>query len=187
MRVLILTVLICLSSSLFAETLHDFESELEEVETHAVLLLQEIESKDKFRLKKLENYKELKNALSEIECPRFTYTAYTIEHGGEHLLYLVAGKRFSRSVIIGRHFMMRLDGLIADVLNIASSTNGCIDLGKPRKDAAAMFVTSLEPYPSEFHVIQSKLNKVSIYVGTSYATWKVSDGEVSLVELREDA
>ena len=187
MRILTLSVLACFSNFIWAETPDNYQQQIREVEAHAVLLLAKINSQDSYELETLENYRELEDSLAEIECPDFSYTAYTIEHGGEHLLYLVAARNISSNVIIGRHFVTKLNGGVADTLNIASSTNGCIDLGEPKREAKAMFVTSLEPYPNEFHVIQSQLNKIPIYVGTSYATWLVSDGKVSLVELRKDA
>ncbi|CAA0126084.1 Uncharacterised protein [Halioglobus japonicus] len=187
MRILPLTVLACFSNFIWADTPDNYQQEIQEVEAHAKLLLEKIKSKDKYELEALNNYRELENSLSAIECPNYSYTAYTIEHGGESLLYLVAANSISRSVIIGRHFVTKIDGGVADTLNIASSTNGCIDLGEPKEDAAAMYVTSLDPYPNEFHVVQSQLNTIPLYVGTSYATWLVSDGRVSLVKLHKDA
>jgi len=142
------------------------------------VLTEAVKSKSSIKMKSLDNYKEVKGFLKQNKCPGFKYKAYSIPESNR--FYLVASK--GKSVIIGRHFVGSLQGNSVDVSSLISSTNGCINLGSPKKDAAAMFVTHLKPEPNEFHVLQSNLANISLYVSTKDTLYSVSNGDITTVE-----
>ena len=157
-----------------------FGSEIEKSVELGNSLTAMVKSKSDVKLKSLTNYKEIRSYLKENGCPRFKYKQYIIRDGDVSKLYLVASK--GKSVIIGRHFTGSLIENTADISSFSSSTNGCVDLGAPKKDAAAMFVTHLKPEPNEFHVLESNLANIALYVSTKEVLYSVSGGEIKVIE-----
>jgi hypothetical protein len=187
LRKLVLALLACgAAHAVHAEDTHQYHSEVRHVEELGNLLYAEVSAKNKFKLKSLANYKEVKAYLSGAKCEGFSYKAYRIQDKELDSLYFVASKTFSNPVIIGRHFVAPIENNALNLDKFASSTRGCLNLGPVKGNVSGMFSTSLDPYPNEFHVLQSKLHDVGLYVATKYGLWGVEDGKVSLVELRED-
>ena len=138
-----------------------------------------VKSKSEIKLKSIANYKAIKGYLKENGCSGFKYKSYVIEDGDTSRLYLIGSK--GKSVIIGRHFTASVVDNNADISSFTSSTNGCVDLGVPKKEAA-MFVTHLKPEPNEFHVLESNLANITLYVSTKESLYSVSGGEIKVVE-----
>lgn len=164
-----------------------YQAEVSHAQELGNLLYKKVKSKDAFKLKSLENYKEVKLHLKKAGCGEFSYKASIVKDKDSELLYFVASKKFSSPVIIGRYFVAPIENGALNLEKIISSTRGCLNLGSPKKATKGMFATSLDPYPSEFHVLQSKLHGVTLYLGTEYAIWKIVNGQVSLMKLRNEA
>ncbi len=161
-------------------TIQTFASELEDSQLYGGLLYKEIESKADVKLKKLDKYKQIKSYLKGNKCKGFKYRAYVVGEEDGEFLYLVASKR--KNVIIGRHFKAPILNGEVQVEDFESSTNGCLDLGAPKKDIAALTATHLKPYPNEFHVLQSKLSGIALYIGTKAGVYAIENGQIRLVK-----
>lgn len=141
-------------------------------------LTEAVKSESHIKLKTLDNYKELKAYIKRNKCSGFKYRAYSLPDRNK--FYLVASK--GKSVIVGRHFVGDIVENSVDIGTLTSSTNGCINLGSTKKNAAAMFVTHLKPEPNEFHVLESNLAKIALYVSTKGTLFSVSEGGITTVE-----
>lgn len=85
-----------------------------------------------------------------------------------------------KNVIIGRHFKAPIHKEAIDVAAFESSTNGCLNLGPVRADAAAMYATHLKPFPNEFHLLQSNIRNIALYIGTKEGMYSVSENTITL-------
>lgn len=141
-------------------------------------LTEAVKSKSHIKLKSIDNYKEIKAFLKQNKCRGFKYRAYSLPK--QDKFYLIASK--GKAIVIGRHFVGTLIGNSVDVDTLESSTNGCINLGSPEKNTAAMFVTHLKPEPNEFHVLESNLANISLYVSAQGALYTVAEGGISKAE-----
>ena len=139
-----------------------------------------VQKKKSLRLKRLSEYGAINAYLKENKCPGFTYKAYKVGSDDESYFYLVASK--GRAIIIGRHFKAPIINGAIDVGQLESSTNGCLNLGVVQKDVVGMMATHLKPFPNEFHVLQSNLRKIDLYIGASEGRFKISDGTISALE-----
>lgn len=145
------------------------------------LLTGAIQEKQDVKLKKLPEYKAIKSFLSKNKCAGFKYKGYIVGSENDKYFYLVASK--GGNVIIGRHFKAPMVGGAIAVERLESSTNGCLDLGNPEaKNTAAMFATHLKPTPNEFHVLQSNLHAIALYIGTSNGMYSIENGVIQLPE-----
>jgi hypothetical protein len=169
----ILTLLLLISTCVPA-------SELEDAITYGNLLTQAVKEKEEVKLKKLSEYKAIKRYLTENKCSGFKYKAYIVGPKNKQFLYLVASK--GKNVIIGRHFKAPINGGTVDVSGFESSTKGCLNLGTPPSNVAALTATHLKHYPNEFHVLQSRLAGLPLYIGTSEGIYSVEGGNIRLVE-----
>ena len=155
-----------------------YSSSIEDAVSLGNSLTEAVRSKSSMKLKRIDNYKEIKAFLKQNKCPGFKYKAYSLPE--KNKFYLVASK--GKSIIVGRHFSGALSGDSVDISSLFSSTNGCINLGTPKKDTTAIFVTHLKPEPNEFHVLQSNLANIALYVSAKGALYSVSGGNISEVE-----
>ena len=141
-------------------------------------LTEAVSSKSYIKMKALDNYREVRAFLKDNKCSGFKYRAYTIED--KNKFYLIASK--GKGMVIGRHFVGDISDNTVDIDSLVSSTNGCINLGAPKKDSAAMFVTHLKSEPNEFHLLESNLAKVALFVSSKGGLFSVSDGSISKIK-----
>lgn len=165
---------------IFLISLPVFSSELESAIEYGNLLTKAVKTKSTVRLKKLAEYKKIKQYLSSKKCDGFKYKAYIVGPENKKYFYLIASKR--KSVIIGRHFKAPIKGGVVDTEAFVSSTNGCLNLGRPASNVSALFATHLKPYPNEFHLLQSNLKPITLYIGTSAGMYIVKNGTMVLSE-----
>lgn len=137
------------------------------------------------KLKSFANYKDLKQFAKESGCSGYKYKAYVLELGDESRFYLVGTR--SKNVIVGRHFRGTVQEGAVVLTELVSSTNSCLNLGRKPRDAVAMFATHLQPYPNEFHVLESLMHEVTLYIGTSAGNWKIEAGKISLLADNDDS
>ncbi len=142
------------------------------------LLTEAVQNKKVVKIKKLDQYKEIKSYLSSNKCRGFKYKAYIVGPEEERKFYLVASK--GKNVIIGRHFKAAISNDIIDLSTFESSTNGCLNLGPVKSNAAGMYATHLKPFPNEFHLLQSNIRGIELYIGTKVGMYVVNDGEMVL-------
>lgn len=156
-----------------------YADELEDAQAWGVMLTDAIQQKTKVNLKKRPEYIEIKKFLKENQCPGVKYEGYLIGEEQQYF-YLVGSK--GKEVIIGRHFKAPVvDGVIA-LDSAQSSTKGCLSLGPKKPDVSAMVATHLQPYPNEFHLLQSNVHEVTLYIGTKSGMFVVKDGKMHLSE-----
>lgn len=158
---------------------YTYADELEDAQAWGAMLTDAIQKKVKVNLKKRQEYKEIKNFLKENECPGIKYEGYLIGEERQYF-YLIGSK--GKEVIIGRHFKAPVvDGVIA-LDSAQSSTKGCLSLGPKKPDVSAMFATHLQPFPNEFHLLQSNIHAVTLYIGTKSGMYVVKEGKMYLSE-----
>lgn len=156
-----------------------YADELEDAQAWGAMLTDAIQQKVKVNLKKRPEYKEIKSFLKENECPGIKYEGYLIGEEQQYF-YLIGSK--GKEVIIGRHFKAPVvDGVIA-LDSAQSSTKGCLSLGAKKPDVSAMFATHLQAFPNEFHLLQSNIHAVTLYIGTKSGMYVVKDGKMYLSE-----
>lgn len=155
-------------------------SELEEAVVYGNLLTEAVKEKSEVKLKKLPEFKSINRYLSENKCPGFKYKGYIVGPENNRYFYLVASK--GKNVIIGRHFKAPINAGSIDTAKFESSTNGCLNLGSPPSNVAAMYATHLKPYPNEFHLLQSNLNSIALFIGTKAGMYAVENGAIKLSE-----
>ena len=155
-------------------------SELEDSIKYGELLTGAVQDKKTVKLKKLDQYKDIKRYLSENKCSGFKYKAYIVGPIENQKFYLVASK--GKNVIIGRHFKASISNNVIDFSTFESSTNGCLNLGPVKSNAAGMYATHLKPFPNEFHLLQSNIRRIALYVGTKEGMYIVNDGTMVLSE-----
>ena len=166
-----------------ATTLSSFlqANDLDNAVKYGNFLTEAVQSKQKVKLKKLPEYKAIKTYLATNKCPGFKYNAYVVGPEEQQYFYLVASK--GGNVIIGRHFKARKVGGAIKVGEFESSTNGCLNLGNPKtKKSVAMFATHLKPTPNEFHLLQSNLHSIALYIGTSNGMYLIENESIELSE-----
>ena len=158
-------------------------TELDEAVEYGRLLTNAVEKKEHIKYKKLSRYNEIKGFLNEQKCAGFKYKAYVVGPDEKQYFYLVASKK--KNMIIGRHFKAPIVNNEVDVARFESSTKGCLDLGKIKPNVAAMSASHLQPYPNEFHVLQSNLHSLGLYIITGVGYFKIENGLIELVKKRE--
>ena len=157
-----------------------FGQELDEAIKYGEFLTEAVKSKTTVKIKKLPEYDAIKQYLLENKCAGFKYKAYIVGPKNEQQFYLLASK--GKNVIIGRHFKAPINRNGIDTLAFSSSTNGCLNLGKPASNSEGMFATHLKSYPNEFHVLQSNLRKISLYVGAQSGNYVIRQGKIKPLE-----
>jgi len=155
-------------------------SELVDAIVYGSLLTEAVKGKAEVKLKKLLQFKGIDQYLSENKCSGFKYKGYIVGPENKQYFYLVASK--GRNVIIGRHFKAPINAGSIEIAAFESSTNGCLNLGSPPSNVAAMYATHLKPYPNEFHLLQSNLNSITLYIGTKAGMYAVENGTIKLSE-----
>jgi len=155
-----------------------FGNELENNVKFGTLLTEAVQHKKVVKIKKLDQYKEIKSYLSDNKCPGYKYKAYIVGPEGNRNFYLVASK--GKNVIIGRHFKAAISSNVIDISTFESSTNGCLNLGPVKSNAASMYATHLKPFPNEFHLLQSNIRRIALYIGTKEGMYVVNNGEIVL-------
>jgi len=154
-----------------------YADELEEAQVWGAMLTDAIQKNMKLNLKKRPEHKAIKKFLKENQCPGIKYEGYLVGEEQQYF-YLIGSK--GKEVIIGRHFKAPVvDGVIA-LDSAQSSTKGCLNLGPKAPDVAAMVATHLQPYPNEFHLLQSNIHAVTLYIGTKSGMFVVKDGKMYL-------
>ena len=162
---------------LFSNMTHG--SNIESTIKYGNQLTEAIQQKEKVKLKKLPEYRDIKKYLSANKCPGFKYKGYIVGAEDQQFFYLVATK--ANDVIIGRHFKAPVNNGLIEISKFQSSTNGCLNLGNPKtSDTAAMYATHLKPLPNEFHLLQSNLHKIKLYIGTSNGMYTIKNGNIEL-------
>jgi hypothetical protein len=144
------------------------------------LLTQAVNDGRELELRSVANHAELNRRIKADSCPGFAYKSYAITAGSQRFLYVVASK--GRDMIIGRHWRIPLNGNKADLARLTSSTVSCLNLGTPAANALGVAVTHLGPFPNEFHVLQSNLHGIAVYVATDSGMYVVESGRIEAVE-----
>lgn len=173
MKFFLLALLSLASNGLFA-------SELEDAISYGNLLTEAVNAKEKVKLKKLPEYKDIKRYLSQNKCSGFKYKGYIVGPKDKQFFYLIASKR--KNVIIGRHFKAPIINGSIKLSGFESSTNSCLNLGTPPPNVSALTATHLKSYPNEFHVLQSQLIGLALYIGTSTGIYSVENGQIRIVQ-----
>lgn len=156
-----------------------YADELENAQAWGAMLTDAVQQNTKVNLKKRSEYKQIKKFLKENQCPGLKYEGYLVGEGQQYF-YLIGSK--GKEVVIGRHFKAPVvDGVIA-LDSMQSSTNGCLSLGPKKPDVSAMVATHLQPYPNEFHLLQSNIHAVTLYIGTKSGMFVVKEGKMYLSE-----
>lgn len=131
-------------------------------------------------LQQFENTREIRRYLSANRCRGLNYEAYLLETGDQKTLYLVGSR--AGHMIIGRHFKAPVTDNTVDVSAFEGSTRGCLDLGRVPENVAAMMATHLAPEPNEFHLLQSVIHDVDLFVMAGDGMYEISGGTVKLSE-----
>ena len=155
-------------------------SEIDSAMKYGELLTTAVQEKSYTKLKKLNNYKAIRKYLSKNKCSDFKYKAYIVGSENNQYLYLIASK--GKHIIIGRHFKSKIEDGNISIESFTSSTNGCLDLGVPKSDIAGMYATHLKLYPNEFHILQSNLGSIDLFIGTSAGMYIIKNGSITLAD-----
>lgn len=151
--------------------------EITDAEAFGAMLTAAIQQGSDIDWNKRSESKAIKKWLKEHQCPGLKYQGYIV--GDEKQYFYLIGRK-GNEVIVGRHFKAPIVDSAIDIDAFDSSTKGCLSLGAKKADVAAMFTTHLQPYPNEFHVAQSSLHAVTLYISTKSGLFVVKNGEITL-------
>lgn len=157
-----------------------YSSELEHAVEYGNLLTSAVNNKAHVKLKKLPQYKDIRAFLKSQRCNNLKYKAYVIESGDSQFFYLVGSER--KSITIGRHFKAPITDDVIDISAFESSTNSCFSLSKPKLNVVALSATHLKPFPNEFHVLQSNLHSIPLYIRTSEGLFSIKNSQIRKVK-----
>ena len=108
------------------------------------------------------------------------------------LVYLLAATKKDNTVVFGKHYrvLVSMDGRSAKKVEPLTKTALESPIAPATSEGATpfLYVTHLlGDYPLETHVFISLLHHRALYVNTEKYIWRVIEGKVSLVSLRESA
>lgn len=109
----------------------------------------------------------------------FKYKSVVIAKDGKNVVYFIALPPAQGQIVYGRHF--RVEGDLVSPSTVSCSATP----PRPPNVAAAATTGLVSDYPTEFHVFISLQEKISLAVGTSFGTWMIVDGHISLIERRK--
>jgi hypothetical protein len=159
-----------------------YASELDPTVHLGNLVYEQTQSNQKFDKRALKNIKEVEEILAPHKCSGLTYNYYSVDASDKTYLYIIASK--GNHVIAGRHFRFDMLDNTASLNSVIKSTTSCLDLGKPDKMAAGMYLSHLKEYPNEFHVLQSTIHNMPLFVGTFAGDYKVTADNIELIKER---
>ncbi len=132
-------------------------------------------------IKTFGNYPEFSKYFESVKCKEFKYRNYIIEALGKTYLYLVGSKDYN--IVIGKHFRAEVKGNAIDMSSIYTSTFTCWDTGPAKLDTVGLFVSSDDEYPNEFHILQSSLHSIGMFVSNPKDTvYSVNGSRIRKVE-----
>lgn len=104
-------------------------------------------------------------------------------------VYMLAATDKPGVVVAGGHFRYDYSPDGTKLESQRQFTKSCFTVDAPdeEKGKPAGFILThlLDPTPTEIHVFLSRLHDQGIYVGTEFGVWRVLDGQIELIDLRE--
>ncbi len=143
-------------------------------------LAEAIENGDSLSLRKFANYGDIRTWLDSNRCPGFRYTGYFVRAAGASDLYLIASR--GKDIIIGRHFKAPVSKGRVEIEQIESSTARCLNLGRSGSNTGNSLIAHPQPFPNEFHVLQSRLHRTDLRIATTHGNYMVSKGRIRKAE-----
>lgn len=131
----------------------------------------------------IKNFEALQRATDPQKCKDTTIAWILLPDRNQATeLYGIASASAEDELVVGKHFKAKVVDGTADLSTLTASTKSCLTL-KIQPRAAALFTTEvISATPTEFHVLESKLHAVALYVGAGGKAWSVKDGAISKLE-----
>jgi hypothetical protein len=177
---------VLLAALLFASTVSLAQSAsvpVEQAEMTGAELFTAISSKDFATSQDIKNFDALQRALDAQRCPGTTLSLILLpDRQHAYQVFAIAGVPDGGKLVVGRHFKTTVHDGTADVVALAASTKSCLILTISPQAAALMTTEVISPTPTEFHVLETKLHNIPLYVGAGGQVWAVKDGSIHKVE-----
>jgi hypothetical protein len=168
---------------------------LKNAEATGAALFAAIQAKNFARPEDIKNFEALQRAIDRQKC-KDTAISWAIlpdrARGTE--IFGISSAASDDQVVIGRHFKASVVDGAADLSTLAASTKGCLILkippgggGRPGAKLVGAYTTELiSTTPTEFHVLESKLHRIALFVSAGGEVWEVNNGSIrSADELKE--
>jgi hypothetical protein len=155
------------------------ERVLDTVQRYGAALAEAVRSRAVFDLASLDNAEELRGRLAAAGCAALDYMAYRVEAtAGEPRVYVMGTADSADTIVLGRHFVVPINGRSADLAAMRQSSQKCLSM-RQRSGAAGLMVSAPgQSLPNEFHVFINEFYGVDLHVATETGLWKVSAGLV---------
>jgi hypothetical protein len=179
MRFVVATLLFVSAVSLA----QDASDPVKQAETTGEALFSAINSKDFAGSQDVKNLDALQRAVDAQKCPGTTVSLILLpdrQHASE--VFAIASVADDGKLVVGRHFKTTIRDGVADVGALSASTKSCLILTLGPKAAALMTTEVISATPTEFHVLETKLHNIPLYVGAGGQVWAVKHGSIRKLE-----
>ena len=161
----------------------DAADPVKQAERTGAALYGAISGKDFAGSQDIRNLDVLQRALDAQKCPGTTVTLIVLpDHQHASEVYAVSSVSDVGKLVVGRHFKTTIHDGMADVGALAASTKSCLILTISPNAAALMTTEVISATPTEFHVLETKLHNIPLYVGAGGQLWSVKDGSIRKLE-----
>lgn len=161
----------------------DTSDAVKQAETTGAALFVAISTKDFAGSQDIKNLDALQRALDAQKCPGTTMALIVLpDHQHASEVFAVSAVSDEAKLVVGKHFKTTVHDGVADVGALAASTKSCLILTISPKAAALMTTEVISATPTEFHVLETKLHNIPLYVGAGGQVWAVKDGSIRKLE-----
>ena len=176
-------LIVALLSASAVSVAQDASNALKHAESTGAALFNAFNSKDFAGSQDIKNIDALERAINAQKCPGTVVSLILLpdrQHASE--VFAVSGVPDEGKLVIGKHFKTTIHEGVADIESLSASTKSCLILTINPKAAALMTTELISATPTEFHVLETKLHKIPLYVGAGGQVWAVRDGSIRKVE-----
>jgi hypothetical protein len=131
----------------------------------------------------IQNFEALQRAIDPQKCPETTISWILLPDQKKATeIFGISSVPTIGKLVVGRHFKASVVDGVVDLSTLVASTKSCLTLGIP-PNAVALYTTEVvSATPTEFHVFESTLHGIPLYVGAGGEAWLVKDGSIRKLE-----
>lgn len=152
-------------------------------ETTGAALFAAMQANNLAKPQDIKNFDALQRAVDPLTCPGTTLSWILLPDATHATrLFGIAAGGTRTQLVVGKHFKANMVDGAVDLATLAASTKSCLTLNI-LSHAVGVFTTELDSAtPTEFHVVESSLHNIALFVNAGGEVWSVKDGKISKVK-----
>lgn len=156
---------------------------IERAETTGRALFAAVQEKNFATSQDIRNYEALQRAIDAQSCPHTNISLILLPNREQPTeVFAISSVSENDQIVIGRHFRARVSDATVDLNSLVASTKSCLIM-KMRPGAIGVGASELiSATPTEFHVLESKLHGLPLYVVAGGTAWTVNNGSIRKLE-----